>query len=50
MPKISVDLQLLDLKVGYRRQQLGIPVDQSLVAIDQSFLEQPHKDLEDRFG
>jgi hypothetical protein len=45
MPQLAVDLLLLDLKVGDRRVQLGVPVHQALVAVDQAVLVEVDEDL-----
>ena len=36
VPELAVDLLLLDLEIGHRGLQLAIPVDQSLVLVDQA--------------
>ena len=48
MPQVSLDLDLLDLEVGDRRQQLRIPVDQPLVLVDQPFLVEADKHFQHR--
>ena len=35
VPELALDLPLLDFQVGNRRVQLGVPIDQALVAINQ---------------
>ena len=47
VPELAVDLVLLHFQVRDRGVQLGIPVDQPLVAIDQPFLVEPNEDLAD---
>ncbi len=46
MPEIAVDLDLLDFEVGDRRQQLRVPVDETLVLVDQAFLVERDEDFE----
>ena len=48
LPELAIDLLLFDLEVGDRRQQLGIPVDQPLVLVDQSVLIESDEHLDDR--
>ena len=48
MPHRAFLLALLDLKIGDRRQKLGIPIDQTLVAVDQPVTMHLHKDLDHR--
>ena len=50
MPKVSVDLLLLDLEVGDRRQKLRIPVHKALVLVDQPLVIERDEDLEHRLG
>ena len=45
VPHGAGDVALVDLQVRDRRVQLGIPVDQALVLVDQSLLEKLDEDL-----
>ncbi len=45
MPKLALDLDLLDLEVRNRRLQLRIPVDQPLVLVDQPGAVEIDEDL-----
>ena len=47
VPIGAVHLALLDLQIGNRRLEMRVPVHQTLVAIDQTFLVQLHEDLAD---
>ena len=46
MPHMAVALDILDLKIGYRRFKMRIPVDQPLAAIDQPLVVKVDKDLQ----
>ena len=48
MPEAALDLDLLDLEVGNRSEQLRVPVDQPLVLVDQAGAVQFDKHLGDR--
>src|SRR5699024_7219917 len=48
MPVSALDLPLLDLQVRDGRLELRVPVDQTLVAIDQAVLVQFDEHLADR--
>ncbi len=48
IPEIAVDRTLLDLEVGDRGMQLGVPIDQALVAINQALLVEIDEHLADR--
>ena len=50
MPEIAVDLDLLDLEVGNRGEQLGVPVDQPLVLVDQPLLVERDEHFEHGLG
>ena len=50
VPVMAVDLFLLNLKVRNRGHQLGVPVDQPLVTIDQALLMHVDKHLADSVG
>ena len=41
---------LFDFQIGHRRQHLGIPVDEALVFIDQTFAVKRHENLAHRRG
>ena len=45
VPEMPFDLALLDLEVGDGGVQLGVPVDQPLVAVDQALLVERDEDL-----
>ncbi len=49
-PHLAFCLALFDLQVGNRGVQLGVPVDQPLIAVDQALLVQFDKDLNDGLG
>ena len=44
---MALHLHLLHLQIGDGGQQLGVPVDQALVLVDQPLAMQLHEDLED---
>src|SRR5690606_29237770 len=46
VPHVAGHFAVLDLQVRDRGAQHGIPVDQALAAVDQSFLVQPHERLD----
>jgi hypothetical protein len=48
VPHVAVGFDVLDLKVGNRRFELRIPVDQPLVLVDQAFLVEINEDLQHR--
>ena len=48
IPKAALDLDLLHLEIGNRRQQLRIPVHQPLVFVDQPFAMQFDEHFHDR--
>ena len=48
IPEVAPDLDLLDLKIGYRRQKFRIPVDEPLVLVDQTFTVQLDEYFHDR--
>ena len=48
VPHMAVDVAVLDLEVGNRRLELGIPVDQPLAAVDEAFAIERDEDLDDR--
>ena len=50
MPEITLDLDLLDFHVGNRSQQLGIPVDEALVLVDQALLVERDENFENSLG
>ena len=45
VPEIAVDFLLLDFEVGNRGLELGVPVHQALVFVDQAFAVELHKAL-----
>ena len=47
IPQATLDLDLLHLKVGDGRQQLGVPVNEALVFVDQPFAMQFDEHLDD---
>ncbi len=46
VPHVAVGLFGLDFQVGHGGQQLGVPVDQALAAVDQSLFVQAHEGLD----
>ncbi len=50
VPKTAIDLQLLDLDVGNRGLQLGIPADKTLILVDQPLLVEGDENLDHRPG
>src|SRR6185437_12067758 len=48
VPERAFGLAAFDLEIGNGGMQLGVPVDQPLVAIDQAFLVQADEDLAHR--
>ncbi|MNU91315.1 hypothetical protein D3C71_811980 [compost metagenome] len=50
VPEIALDLDLLDFHVGNRGQQLRVPVDQTLVLIDQALLVERDENFEYSLG
>ena len=50
MPEMTLDLDLLDFNVGNRSQELRIPVDETLVLIDQALLEECDKHFQNGRG
>ena len=50
VPEMALHLHLLHLQIGDGGQQLGVPVDQALVLVDQPLAMQLHEDLEDGLG
>ena len=47
MPEVSVDFFIFEFEVGNRGFELRIPIDLTLIAIDQTFLIQLNKDFKD---
>ena len=45
---MALHLDLLHLEVGDGGQELGVPVDEALVLVDEALLVKLHEDLEDR--
>ena len=50
MPHMAVDLDVLHFKVGNRRLEFRIPVDEPLAAIDQPFVIEANEDFQHRPG
>jgi hypothetical protein len=50
VPEMALNFLRFHLKVGNRGLQLGVPVDQTLVAIDQPLIVEVHEDLHHRAG
>ena len=50
MPEVAAFLLGDDLKIGDRRMQSRVPVDEALASIDQALLIKAHEDLADRGG
>ena len=50
VPEFALHLARLDLEIGDRGLEAGVPVDQALVAIDQAFVVQLHEYLDDCLG
>ena len=50
VPHVALGFDLLDFQVGDGGQEVRIPVDQTLVPVDQAFLVKLHENLEDRPG
>ncbi len=48
IPEMALDLDAFDFEIGNRGFQLGVPIDQPLVFIDQLLVIEPHEDLEHR--
>ena len=46
VPHVALDLPVLDLEVGDRALELGIPVDEPFAAEDQALLVERHEDLD----
>ncbi len=46
IPQLALDLDLLHLDVGERGQELGVPMDQPLVLVDQAGLVELHEHFE----
>src|SRR5690606_37977088 len=47
VPEVSVDLPLLDLEVRDCGEQLRVPIDQTLVLVDQALLVERDENLDD---
>ena len=50
VPEIALQLRLHDLKVGDGGEQLRVPVDETLVLVDQPFAVELDEDLQHRLG
>ncbi len=50
MPEMAVDFVVFHFEIGDRGLKLGIPIDQSFIAIDQPFFVKLHKDFNHGFG
>ena len=50
MPQVRIAFDVLDLGIGDRRLPLGVPVDQSLAAIDQPLAIERDEDFAHRGG
>ena len=48
VPELALGLNLLHLEIGNRGKQLRVPIDETLVLVDQAFPVKLHKDLDDR--
>ncbi len=50
LPQRAVLFLLLDLEIGHRGAQHGVPVDKPLAAIDEAIIVEAHESLEHRVG
>ena len=50
VPQVALLVVVFHFKVGDRRVQLGVPVDQALAAVDQAVFMQTHEGFLDRIG
>ncbi len=50
VPEVTLGLDLHHFQIGNRRQQLGIPIDQPLVLVDESLTIKLHKNFKDGAG
>ncbi|GBE44642.1 hypothetical protein BMS3Bbin10_02745 [bacterium BMS3Bbin10] len=50
MPEVAIGFNLLHLKIGDRRQQFRVPVDEALVLVDQPFAVEIDEHLEHGFA